>query len=172
MALFLRKDIAGPKTEPQIFMNPIDKPWVNLAVFESESTARMLETHLQRHGFEARTANNHWLRLLLFLHPPHATHRVQVRHNNFVAARRFLKTDPAAGRLVQEALQCPECGSLSVQYPQMTRKSFTPTILLDLRVLFRITGHEACCEHCHCLWHLSDARPVGEIETAPVAEKP
>jgi hypothetical protein len=128
--------------------------WGNVALFENASDGQMLEMDLKNKGFETRTFNDAWLQLFLFLCPPHATIRVQVRGNDFKNAADFLDREPATSALLQKAIRCPSCSSLRVQYPQMTRKFFLPTLFLHLGIIFRVIEHEAYCESCHCLWNL------------------
>jgi hypothetical protein len=132
------------------------KPWVNIAIFENLNDGQTLEIALKNGGFEARTYNDKLLRCFLFLRPPRVTFRVQVRNNDFKNATDFLGREPAAGSLLAKAIHCPSCDSLWVQYPQMTRKFFLPTLLLHLGIIFRVIEHEAYCESCHCLWNLPE----------------
>jgi hypothetical protein len=138
-------------------------PWVNVAVFESLSEGQVLETFLASRRLEARAYDDKALQLFLFLCPPRVTFRVQVRSNAFRAAKDLLESAPEAAVILQRALHCPSCGSLSVQYPQMTRKFFLPTVLLHLGIIFRIVQHEAYCEDCHHTWNL----PQPEKQSAP-----
>jgi hypothetical protein len=129
-------------------------PWVNVAVFESLSDGRILETFLKDRRIEARTYNDKLLQLFLFLCPPSATFRVQVRANAFRAATELLEISSEAPAALQRAIRCPSCGSLRVEYPQMMRKLFLPTVLLQLGIIFRIIHHKAYCENCHHIWNL------------------
>jgi hypothetical protein len=134
------------------------QPWVNVAIFKDVSDAQMLEMDLKDKGFETRTYNDKLLQRFLFLCPPHATIRVQVRGNDFKNVTYFLDHEPATSILLQRAIRCPSCGSLRVQYPQMTRRFLLPTLLLHLGIIFRVIVHEAYCENCHWLWSLSKKR--------------
>jgi hypothetical protein len=130
------------------------QPWVDVAIFESASDGQMLELYLKNKGFETRTYNDTLLQCLLFLCPPHATIRLQVRGNDAENVACFFHHEPATSALLQRAIRCPSCGSLRVQYPQMTRRFLLPTILLHLGIIFRVITHEAYCESCHWLWSL------------------
>ena len=57
--------------------------WVTVAMFENAGDGQMLEAVLKGKGFEVRTFNDKLLQHFLFLCPPHATFRVQVRDNDF-----------------------------------------------------------------------------------------
>jgi hypothetical protein len=132
--------------------------WVNVAIFENVGDGQMLEMDLKGKGFETRTYNDKLFQCFLFLCPPRATFRVQVRGNDFKNATYFLDHEPATSALLQKAIRCPSCGSLRVQYPQMTRRFLLPTLLLHLGIIFRVIVHEAYCESCHCLWSLPKKR--------------
>jgi len=134
------------------------QPWANVAIFENGHDGQMLEMDLKNKGFETRTYIDKLLQRFLFLCPPHATIRVQVRANDSKNVRCFLDHEPATSVLLQRAIRCPSCGSLRVQYPQMTRKFLLPTLLLHLGIIFRVIVHEAYCESCHWLWSLSKKR--------------
>jgi hypothetical protein len=130
------------------------KSWVKVAVFEESNDAQVLEAFFKNKRIEARTYNDRILRLLLFLRPPRVTFRVQVRHGFFKHAMDLLETEPAVPAILQKAVHCPDCGSLRVEYPQMTRKFFLPTLLLHLGIIFRVIEHECYCENCHYIWNL------------------
>ena len=125
---------------------------MSVAVFEDVNDGRLLEIFLREMDIHARTYNDKLLQNFLFLCPPRVTYRVQVRKNHYVRATEVLETAPPP--VLDKAFQCPTCGSLRVNYPQMTRKFFFPTILLHLGIIFRIIDHECYCENCHHIWNL------------------
>jgi hypothetical protein len=127
------------------------QPWVNVGVYEDLNDGRVLENFLRERGLDARTYNDKLLQLFLFLCPPRVTFRVQVRQDHFGKATRALdETQPG---ILEKAIHCPSCGSLRINYPQMTRKFFLPTVLLHLGIIFRVIGHECYCENCHFTWN-------------------
>ena len=71
-------------------------------MFENLNNGQTLESALKNNGFEARTYNDKLLRFFLFLCPPRATFRVQVRDNDFKKATDFLSREPAAAPLWQK----------------------------------------------------------------------
>ena len=135
------------------------QPWADLAVFENLTDGQALTQLLKDQGFEARAYDDKAFRYFLFLRPPQITYRVQVRRDDVTAAAGLLaaKNPPVLAR----AIHCPDCGSVHVNYPQMTRRFVLPTVLLHLGILLRIIQHEAYCEGCHFTWAL-----------APLEEKP
>lgn len=138
------------------------KPWVNVAMYGDLESGRILESFLKNKGLKARTYNDKLLQLFLFLCPPHATYRVQVPGDAFKNATELLDAESPA--ILEQAIHCPECGSLRVNYPQMTRKFFLPTLLLHLGIIFRVIEHECYCENCHYVWNLP--KPVPAIHKA------
>jgi hypothetical protein len=144
------------------------KSWVKIAVFEESNDAQALEAIFKNKRIEARTYNDRMLRLFLFLCPPRVTFRVQVRHGFLKYAMDFLETEPGVSAILQKAVHCPDCGSLRVEYPQMTRKFFLPTLLLHLGIIFRVIEHECYCENCHCIWNLPKNLPLRAVSRADV----
>lgn len=126
--------------------------WHDVAVFDRLDAGKSLENFLRERGLEARTYDDKLFRYFLFLRPPHVTYHVQVRTNQFAEAAKSLEANPPA--VLSMALHCPACGSLRINYPQMTRRFILPTILLHLGIIFRIVEHECYCEHCHHMWNL------------------
>jgi len=143
-------------------------PWGTVAVFESLSDGQAFEIFLKNHQIEARTYDDKLFRWFLFLRPPRVTYRVQVRGNASRAAAEIMDAAPEASPILERAIHCPSCGSLNVNYPQMTRKFFLPTLLLHLGIIFRVIHHEAYCESCHNVWNLSDV----EKHAVPRVEVP
>jgi len=139
-------------------------PWVDVAVFEDLKDGHILETLLRDREIEARAYHNNWFHAFLFLRPPHVTYRVQVRKDHFTKAEQVMESSHPP--ILEKAIHCPSCGSLQVNYPQMTRKFFLPTIALHLGIIFRLFGHECYCEHCHLTWNLPQD-VVGEARVRP-----
>ena len=138
--------------------------WADVAVFEDMNAGRALERYLTDHGLHAQTYFDKWARILLFLRPPRKTYRVQVQSEEVHMATDLLRT--ASPEVTNQALHCPSCGSLSVSYPQMTRKFILPTFLLHASILLHIVEHECYCEHCHFVWHLPARKTVNVSKAA------
>ena len=140
----------------------------------------MLEMDLKAKGFETRIYNDKLLQCLLFLCPPHATIRVQVRGNDFKNVTCFLDREPATSVLLQRAIRCPSCGSLRVQYPQFAHKAVIPNIIVGVMATFG-AEKDFYCEDCHYTWpkegsKISPSRPNGApyyfIEGVPQRQAP
>jgi hypothetical protein len=129
--------------------------WVNVAVFEDFQAAKNLQGYLKEHRIDSRTYHDKVLQWILFLCPPRAAYRVQVRDKIVKMTNELLALAPPPA-VLNKAIHCPECGSLSVNYPQMTRKFLLPTLFLHLAIIFRVIKHQAYCEHCHFMWSLPE----------------
>ena len=136
----------------------MNQPWHDLALFESIDAGRTLETFLRDNGFDARTYDDKWFRYFLFLRPPRITYKIQVRRNRLTDAYKLLETQSPA--VLTKAMHCPSCGSLHVNYPQMTRRFVLPTILLHAGIILRVIEHQCYCEHCHHMWNLTADMPA------------
>ena len=140
--------------------------WVNVALFENPADSRAAGSFLEPKRFASRTYNDKILQLLLFLCPPRLTYRLQVRKGSFKAVTDLLNANPPDD--LAKAIHCPSCGSLQVNYPQMTRKFFTPTAFLHLGIIFRIIEHQCYCEACHFLWSLPRKPAAGFTKVTSV----
>jgi len=140
-------------------MNSLSKhqPWTDLAVFDDLSTGQAVETLLTNAGIQARAYDDRFFRRFLFLRPPRKTFRLQVHRDDIARAQAFLFTLPTDP--FRQAIHCPECGSLRVSYPQMTRKFILPTVVLHASILLRLNDHQCYCEDCHSMWSLPETAP-------------
>lgn len=130
----------------------IHQPWMDVAMFEDRGAGEALAAFFQTNDIAARTYDDKLFRYFLFLRPPRTTYRVQVPKNHLDEAVRFLNAKSPA--VLEQALHCPSCGSLRVNYPQMTRQFVLPTVLLHLGIIFRIIEHQCYCENCQEMWTL------------------
>jgi hypothetical protein len=141
------------------------QPWTDVAVFEDLDTGKAVETLLTNQGLHARTYDDKLTRCFLFLRPPRVTFRLQVRESDFNRAQDFLRARARDG--LPDAIHCPDCGSLRLSYPQMTRKFILPTIVLHVGILLRVLEHQCYCEDCHCMWSLPDKTQSPAAKAAP-----
>lgn len=145
---------------------------MDVAVFEDLSDGQALEQFLVDRRLQARTYDDKAFRHFLFLRPPRVTYRVQVHANAFRAVTELLEKSPEASAMLERALHCPSCGSLHVQYPQMTRKFIMPTVILHLGIIFRAIDHECYCESCHNIWNLSKHEAAAVHDDHAASELP
>jgi hypothetical protein len=126
--------------------------WANLAAFERKADADELQAHLARNGVEAMVYDERSLQSWWFLSRPRIGVRVQVPSEDFYEVAEKVNADPEAKRILRNAVHCPSCESLKVEYPQMTRRFILPTLIAHLLVLLGIMKHSYYCEDCHYTW--------------------
>lgn len=146
------------------------KPWINVAVFDDEHSAGVLETFFRNKAMEARTYHDGVLYLFLFLRRPQMTWRVQVPGNFHHFAQELLEKN--SPDIVESAIHCPSCGSLEVNYPQLRRDFVLPTVLLHLGIIFRFMDHQCYCEKCHWMWSLPRRTAAAGVHTVKPAHLP
>jgi hypothetical protein len=137
--------------------------WMTVALFSDQQAGKALEAFLKEKRIDARTYNDKSLEICLFLSPPQTVFHVQVRDPSYRMTLTLLNTDPPA--VLQKAIHCPECGSIRISYPHLTRGSFLSTLQLNLGIIFRANKHQAYCEQCHCAWSLP--KPVDAVAPEP-----
>jgi hypothetical protein len=114
--------------------------------------AQALHDYLKQEGLDGRIHDERALQRFWFLARQQAGVSVEVREEEWDKARRYLDRTEEGRRLLAEALRCPACLSLRVEYPQMTRKNMLPTLIMHVLVALRIMDHECYCEDCHNTW--------------------
>jgi hypothetical protein len=78
--------------------------------------------------------------------------RLDVPASDFERAHRLvLEWDRVEGAL-QAAIRCPECKSLRIDYPQFTRNSIIPNLIIGLLATIARVEKEYYCYDCHFTW--------------------
>jgi len=60
--------------------------------------------------------------------------------------------------LLHDAIRCPECHYLRVDYPQFTDKSLLPNLVMGLLAILGVVEKGYYCEYCHCMWGKPNAK--------------
>src|SRR5262249_30121590 len=71
----------------------------------------------------------------------------------------ILCEESTPGSLLEGVIRCPECNSLRVDYPQVTRKSILTNFVMGLLAECRLLERDYYCEDCHFMWAKPDPRP-------------
>jgi hypothetical protein len=50
------------------------------------------------------------------------------------------------------AVRCPECQSSSIEFPQVTRKFFTPALCQMVMIALHVVPRQYYCLNCHFSW--------------------
>jgi len=118
------------------------------------------------------------LEKLWFVRKTHPV-RIEVPSDQFERAEELITEWNAQGAMC-EAIHCPECGSLRIQYPQFAHKAVIPNIIVGVMATFG-AEKDFYCEDCHYTWpkegsKISPSRPNGApyyfIEGVPQREAP
>jgi hypothetical protein len=125
--------------------------FVNLVTFNHKPEAEALKSMLLSEGVMAQVQDETNLQKYWFWAATKASIHVQVIKERLENAQKVL-SQPQATHFLKKAVHCPSCHSMQVQYPDLTRKNFLPTLLAQLFVLLRFTEHKYYCESCHFVW--------------------
>jgi hypothetical protein len=126
--------------------------WATLATFDTPAQLQPLLAILEGAGVKTHVLDERRAQRFWFLVRPQAGVHLQVPETSLLVARDLLHADPSAQAAFLKAVRCPACGSSCVQFPQMTRKNYLPTLAAHVLVAFRVMEHECYCEDCHHSW--------------------
>src|SRR5712664_3091243 len=101
---------------------------IPIAAFNHRSKAEPLHKRLVDAGVRAEIHDELRLEKLWFVSKPAAGVRIEVPANQFEQAEQLLHDWNAKGGGLSDAIRCPECKSLRVDYPQFTRKSMLTNV--------------------------------------------
>ena len=132
---------------------------IPVALFSSSAKAGPLKQRLVQAGIQAEVHEELRLEKLWFVSKSSAGARLDAPANQFErACQLLLEWDMAEGAL-RDAIRCPECKSLRVDYPQFTRKSFIPNLAMGLSAKIGLVEKEFYCQGCHYTWPKEGTRP-------------
>ena len=124
---------------------------VTIATFNEPAQAKHLKDRFQAAGVKADIHNERHLQQVAFMSKPTANVKVFVDEDDFQKAQRLLLEWEADDPDVISAIRCPQCRSPRIEYPQLTRKFFTPA-LVGLLLSLKIFEKEFYCQDCHYTW--------------------
>ena len=127
--------------------------------FNTRLQAEPLATRLAEAGCQAEIHDELWLEKLWFVSRPAAGARIEVSVQQFEQAHRLLLEWDAAEDILRDAIRCPECKSLNVDYPQFTRKFFAPNLVMGMFAEMGLVEKDYYCEDCHFTWPKEGTRP-------------
>jgi len=120
-----------------------------VALFSRHSDAEPLRQRLSENGIPAEV---HDCRLT-------SGARLEVPADRFEQAHRLLVEWDATDAALRQAIRCPECKSLRVEYPQFSGKSILPNIFIGALLTMRLLEKEYYCQDCHFDWPREGSRP-------------
>ena len=141
---------------------------IPVALFTSSAKAELLEQRLIQAGIQAEVHQELRLEKLWFVSKNSAGARLDAPANQFERAYQLLLDWDTAESALRDAIRCPECKSLRVDYPQFTRKSFIPNLAMGLSTKIGLVEKEFYCQDCHYTWPKEGTRPrVARVHLAP-----
>jgi hypothetical protein len=123
-----------------------------VVLFSDRGIAVSIQHRLAQTGIDATLNEKPPLAHLWFIPKGHACIRVEVPAGRLEQAEHFLlDLDNAEGAL-RQAVRCPECSSLRVDYPQYAKHSLLTNLAMGLLAELRVLERDFYCEDCHYAW--------------------
>jgi hypothetical protein len=130
-----------------------------VALFNRRATAEPTCRRLRERGIPAEIHDELRFEKLWFVAKGSAGVRLEVPAAEFERAENILLEWAASEGLLPGAIRCPECGSLRVDFPQVTRKSLMTNLALGLAASVGMVEKEFYCQDCHFTWPKEGSRP-------------
>ena len=125
---------------------------IRVALFETLAQAGAVRARLVQAGVPAEIRDGPGLARLWFVSRRAGGARLEVSAEHLEQAMRLLvRWDTEEGALLQ-AIHCPECRSLEVDYPQFTEKSLLTNLTIGFMAGLGLVEKDYYCERCHCMW--------------------
>jgi hypothetical protein len=142
--------------------------WMQLALFVSRSHAEPCQRRLREIGIPAAIHDHVVLARCWFASRSACGVRLEVPADRFERAyAKLVECDDAEAGL-SGAIRCPECCSLRVSFPQHTRRSLIPNLVIGALAAIGRVEKEFYCDDCHYTWPRQGRRPsVARPHSAP-----
>src|SRR5215471_4425188 len=124
---------------------------IPIALFNSRESAQPIQMRLVQAGIAAEIHEELGLQRFWFVSKGAAGVRLEVPARDFERAERLLLLLDAEGALA-EAIRCPECKSLLVDYPQFAKNSVFTNLAAGFVAELGLVEKDYYCETCHYTW--------------------
>src|SRR5947207_12941660 len=124
---------------------------VLLATFHDVEPAQQLLKRLQQAGIQAVLHDDSRLQKFWFISQPLAAIHIDVLRPEYQNAPHRIQEWHQAEGVLNNAVRCPACQSVRVEYPQLTRKFVTPS-LGCLLMAVGLIRREFYCFDCQYTW--------------------
>jgi hypothetical protein len=121
--------------------------------------AEPLQKRLVEAGIHAEIHDELRLEKLWFVSKPATGIRIEVPANQYERAYELLMDWDRRDGALRDAIRCPECKSLRVEYPQFTRKFLIPNLAMGFLAAIHAVDKEYYCQECHYTWPKQGAKP-------------
>jgi predicted Zn-ribbon and HTH transcriptional regulator len=132
---------------------------IPVATFGTRASAEPLQRRLAETGIQAEIHDELKLEKLWFATRERSGSRLEVPAEQFERAYQLLLDWDAADGALRDAVRCPECKSLRVQYPQFTRKSLIPNLVVGTLAAIGQVEKQYYCDDCHFTWPKQGTKP-------------
>jgi hypothetical protein len=132
---------------------------MSVALFNDRPKAEPLRERLAQAGIPAEIHDELRLEKLWFACKTDCGVRLEVPASQFERAEDMLIEWDAKEGALRDAIHCPECGSLRVDYPQFTRKSLLTNLAMGVAANVGLMEKEYYCEDCHFTWPKVGTKP-------------
>jgi len=120
-----------------------------IALFNHRSNVELLQRRLSEMGIHAKVRDCSRIKGA----------RIEVQSDEFETAYQLLLDWDAAEGALRNAIRCPDCQSLRIEYPQYTHKSTVPNLLVGLLANIGAMPKEFYCQDCHYTWPREGTKP-------------
>lgn len=125
---------------------------ISVALFNDRSKAEPIQRRLREAGIPAEIHEELRHQKLWMARRADCGVRLEVPANQFERAEDMLTDWDARDSALRDAIHCPECGSLRVDYPQFTRKSLLTNLAMGIAANLGVVEKDYYCEECHFTW--------------------
>src|ERR1044071_9116999 len=125
---------------------------IPIALFSDRSKAEPIQQRLSGAGIAAEIHDELRLEKLWFVGKKDAGSRLEVPADQFERGKGLLLEWDASEGLMREAIRCPECRSLRVDYPQFAHNSLLTNLALGLMTEVGLVEKDYYCQDCHYTW--------------------
>lgn len=125
---------------------------MRVARFSSAAIAEPIQQRLVRAGVPATLHDELVLERLWFVSRRQTGVRVEVPARDFERAEQLLLDWDAAEGALQQAIRCPECKSLRVDFPQYAHHSLMTNLAMGLTSWLGLIEKDYYCEDCQFTW--------------------
>jgi len=153
-------DNEASKSELPVYMEQL----ITVATFNEREPADHIATRLREAGISAEVYDeSHEQKWKLFNLHPRAHMRVRVHSTEESRAHALLDQWHSADPSLRQAIQCPECGSSRIEFPQFSRRTLMGA-LPAIAATAGIIAQEYYCESCHFTWP-AETKPEPELDS-------
>ncbi len=125
---------------------------MRVALFSNRRNAEPVKSILTDAGFEAKLQGEGWLQAFWFVPKREAGLWLEVPAEKYEQAERFLVDLDASRCILRDAIRCPECKSLRVEYPQFAEHSLLTNLAMGMAAELGVVEKDFYCETCHFTW--------------------